>query len=62
MIAARAGQVYDAFHEETARLHQIGQLDVLDDFPCMSCARRHGQTRFLAEFPSHSWAQLARAS
>ncbi len=61
-IAARAGQAYDAFHEETAHLHQIGQLDVLDDFPCMSCARRHGQTRFLAEFPGHSWAQLARAS
>ena len=61
-IAARAAQIYDAFHEETGRLYQIGTLDELDDFPCMSCARRHGQTRFLEIFPDHPWAQLARAS
>ena len=61
-IASRAAHAYDAFHEETTRLHQIGKLDELDDFPCMSCARRHGQTTFLAGFPTHSWAQLARAS
>jgi MoaA/NifB/PqqE/SkfB family radical SAM enzyme len=61
-IVARGAQRYDAFHTETRRLHQIGKLDALDEFPCMSCARRHGQTRFLAEFPNHPWAQLARAS
>jgi MoaA/NifB/PqqE/SkfB family radical SAM enzyme len=61
-IVARASVAYDAFHAETGRLHQIGKLDALDDFPCMSCARRHGQTRFLAEFPAHAWANLARAS
>jgi MoaA/NifB/PqqE/SkfB family radical SAM enzyme len=61
-VTARAAQVYDAFHAETTRLHQIGKLDALDDFPCLSCARRHGQTGFLASFPTHSWAQLARAS
>ena len=61
-VVARAAPVYDAFHEETTRLHQIGKLDALDDFPCLSCARRHGQTRFLEAFPEHSWAQLARAS
>ena len=61
-IATRAAHAYDAFHAETTRLHQIGQLDALDDFPCMSCARRHGQTRFLGGFPGHPWAQLARAS
>ena len=61
-IAARVANAYDAFHEETTGLHQIGKLDALDDFPCMSCARRHGQTRFLAAFPGHSWAQLAHAS
>jgi MoaA/NifB/PqqE/SkfB family radical SAM enzyme len=61
-ITARAASAYDAFHEETMRLHQIGKLDALDDFPCMSCARRHGQTRFLGAFPGHSWAQLAHAS
>jgi len=61
-IVARAALAYDAFHQETGRLHHIGKLDALDDFPCLSCARRHGQTRFLDAFPDHSWAQLARAS
>ncbi len=61
-IAARAASAYDAFHGETTRLHQIGKLDALDDFPCMSCARRHGQTRFLTAFPGHSWTQIAHAS
>ena len=61
-IAARASQTYDEFHQETQRLHQIGKLDSLDDFPCMSCARRHSQTRFLSAFPTHPWAALARAS
>jgi hypothetical protein len=61
-IVARASETYDAFHAETGRLHQIGKLDALDDFPCMSCARRHGQTRFLAAFPAHLWVKLAHAS
>ena len=61
-IVARATVAYDAFHAETKRLHQIGKLDALDDFPCMSCARRHGQTRFLSAFPGHPWAALAHAS
>lgn len=61
-IVARASVAYDAFHAKTGRLHQIGKLDALDDFPCMSCARRHGQTRFLAAFPAHPWAKLAHAS
>jgi hypothetical protein len=62
MIVAGASEAYDAFHAETGRLHQIGKLDALDDFPCLSCARRHGQTRFLAAFPEHPWAKLAHAS
>jgi MoaA/NifB/PqqE/SkfB family radical SAM enzyme len=61
-IVARASEAYDAFHADTGRLYQIGKLDALDDFPCMSCARRHGQTRFLAAFPTHPWANLAHAS
>jgi MoaA/NifB/PqqE/SkfB family radical SAM enzyme len=61
-VVARASLAYDAFHGETQRLHQIGKLDALDDFPCLSCARRHGQTRFLAAFPAHPWAKLAHAS
>jgi hypothetical protein len=51
--------VYDEFVDETTRLHQIGQRDALDDYPCVSCARRHGQTDFLADFPEHPWAALA---
>ena len=61
-VVARASQTYDAFHAETQRLHQIGKLDPLDDFPCLSCARRHGQTRFLAAFRTHPWAKLGHAS
>ena len=61
-VVARASHSYDAFHAETQRLHQIGELDALDEFPCLSCARRHGQTRFLAAFPAHPWAKLAPAS
>ena len=62
LIAGRATEAYDAFHQQTAHLHQIGKLDPLDDFPCLSCARRHGQTRFLAAVPNHPWAALAHAS
>jgi MoaA/NifB/PqqE/SkfB family radical SAM enzyme len=62
VIVARASEAYDTFHGETGRLHQIGKLDPLDEFPCLSCARRHGQTRFLAAFPTHPWARLAHAS
>lgn len=61
-IVARARATYDGFHAQTERLHQIGRLDALDDFPCMSCARRHGQTQFLSAFPGHPWAALAQAS
>jgi MoaA/NifB/PqqE/SkfB family radical SAM enzyme len=61
-VVARASESYEAFHVETQRLHQIGKLDALDDFPCLSCARRHGQTRFLSAFPAHPWAKLAHAS
>jgi MoaA/NifB/PqqE/SkfB family radical SAM enzyme len=58
-VFARSRGVYDEFVDETTRLHQIGQRDALDDYPCVSCARRHGQTDFLADFPEHPWAALA---
>lgn len=61
-VVERARQAYDAFDGETLRLHQIGRLDALDEFPCLSCARRHGQTGFLANFPNHPWAALARSA
>ncbi len=58
-VVARARTVYDSFHAETQRLHQIGQRDALDDYPCVSCARRHGRTEFLSDFPEHPWSGLA---
>lgn len=58
-VFARGTESYRAFTSETARLHQIGRRDALDDYPCLSCARRHGQTGFLADFPDHPWTRLA---
>lgn len=58
-VFARATASYNSFASETVRLYQIGQRDELDEYPCLSCARRHGQTGFLAEFPEHPWAALA---
>ena len=58
-VFARAGAGYTAFAAETVQLHQIGRQDALDAYPCLSCARRHGQTSFLADFPEHPWARLA---
>ena len=55
----RGTSAYSAFAAETVRLHQIGQQDALDAYPCLSCARRNGQTGFLADFPEHPWTQLA---
>ncbi len=59
-VIARAEEAYSTFVAETETLHQIGRWDELDDFPCLGCARRHGQTRFLGDFPEHPWAGLAR--
>jgi MoaA/NifB/PqqE/SkfB family radical SAM enzyme len=58
-VFAKSTAVYDEFVDESIRLYQIGQRDELDDYPCVSCARRHGQTEFLADFPEHPWAGLA---
>ncbi len=58
-VFARGTATYTAFAAESARLHQIGQRDSLDAYPCLSCARRNGQTEFLADFPDHPWTQLA---
>ena len=58
-VFARATGSYTEHASESARLHQIGKQDALDDYPCLSCARQHGQTRFLADFPDHPWAGLA---
>lgn len=58
-VFERATASYAAFGGETVKLYQLGQQDALDDYPCLSCARRHGQTGFLAEFPDHPWAALA---
>ena len=58
-VFARGTESYREHACQSAELHQIGRRDALDDYPCMSCARRHGQTRFLADFPEHPWAGLA---
>jgi MoaA/NifB/PqqE/SkfB family radical SAM enzyme len=59
-VFARATAGYDAFAVETSRLYQLGRRDEADEYPCLSCARRNGQTGFLADFPDHPWAMLAR--
>ncbi len=59
-VLARAESEYAAFSDETVRLHRIGQTDEADAYPCLSCARRHGRTGFLADFPEHPWAMLAK--
>lgn len=58
-IAARMDTVYEAFVAETGRRHAAGETDDLDEYPCLSCARRHGRTGFLANFPEHPWTRLA---
>jgi hypothetical protein len=58
-VLSRAAAAYEEFSDETDTLYQLGLRDDLDDYPCMSCARRHGQTAFLAAFPDHPWAALA---
>ena len=59
-VVARGRDSYDAYAAETTERHAEGRRDALDDFPCMSCARRNGRTGFLAEFPDHPWAALGR--
>ena len=58
-VFARGTESYREHARESERLHQMGKQDALDDYPCLSCARRHGQTSFLADFPDHPWARLA---
>lgn len=61
-VVERAEARYAEFNAETVKLHQIGARDELDEFPCLSCARRHGKTEFLADFPEHPWTALARSA
>jgi len=61
-VFARAASAYADFAATSGELHQLGRRDELDEYPCMSCARRHGRTGFLADFPEHPWAALARQS
>ena len=59
-VFARGTTAYEAFHADTTQRHVAGRRDALDDFPCMSCARRNGRTGFLASFPEHPWHALGR--
>jgi hypothetical protein len=58
-VFARAASAYADFTAVSDELYQLGRRDALDEYPCMSCARRHGRTGFLADFPEHPWAALA---
>lgn len=58
-VFARGTARYREHASELERLRRIGVHDALDDYPCLSCARQHGQTGFLADFPDHPWARLA---
>lgn len=59
-VFARGTRTYEAYHAETTGRHVEGRTDALDDFPCVSCARRNGRTGFLASFPEHPWTALGR--
>ncbi|MBC7791406.1 MAG: hypothetical protein H7Z74_15785, partial [Anaerolineae bacterium] len=59
-VFARGETTYSDFAAETSRLYQMGQRDAVDDYPCMSCARRNGRTAFMADFPTHAWAALGQ--
>jgi hypothetical protein len=59
-VLSRAAAAYADFAATSDTLYRLGRRDELDDYPCMSCARRHGRTTFLADFPAHPWAALAR--
>ena len=59
-VFARGRGRYDAHVSETRERDAAGRRDALDDYPCMSCARRNGRTAFLAEFPDHPWTALGR--
>lgn len=58
-VISRATSAYAEYTSESDRLYQLGHRDALDEYPCMSCTRRHGRTAFLAEFPEHPWTALA---
>lgn len=58
-VISQAESAYAEHRTATDRLYQLGRYDALDDYPCMSCARRHGRTGFLADFPAHPWSALA---
>ena len=60
MVMARGESTYAGFVAETSQLYKLGKVDEVDDYPCMSCARRNGRTGFLADFPDHPWASLGR--
>ncbi|MGI9077176.1 MAG: radical SAM protein [Gemmatimonadaceae bacterium] len=59
-IIERGGGAYRDFAGETQARWERHAWDAADDYPCLSCARSHGKTGFLANFPEHPWAALAR--
>ena len=58
-VVEHARASYREFDTLTTIRTRSGRSDALDDYPCASCARSHGRTGFLAEFPDHPWTALA---
>jgi hypothetical protein len=58
-VVEHARASYREFDTLTTIRKQSGRSDELDAYPCVSCARSHGRTGFLAEFPDHPWTALA---
>jgi MoaA/NifB/PqqE/SkfB family radical SAM enzyme len=58
-VVEHAEASYHAFDAMTVIRKRSGRWDEADDYPCLSCARRHGLTGFLADHPHHPWAKLA---
>lgn len=59
VILSRLASAYAVAGEQLTRRHRTGASDRLDEYPCLSCARRAGRLGFLADFPEHPWSALA---
>jgi MoaA/NifB/PqqE/SkfB family radical SAM enzyme len=61
-ILGRLAGEYAVAGAELTRRSQTDSSDRLDEYPCLSCARRAGRLGFLAGYPEHPWSALARSS
>ena len=61
-ILTRLKGEYTAARQDVGRKLQVRSSDRLDEYPCLSCARRAGRLGFLADFPEHPWSAPARST